>query len=180
MLLHMHRALRCHAKSKRSGLQCQAPAVRGLSLPDARSWRRRSWRQQERPQAWGLHRRDARPEKRNSGPRPDGPRDDGRDRIGRDGAKIVSNVSTSADRRSTVRIGAPRSCTVVPFGPCAFSRRSATYGATRSASCLTRQEAPWFLFALTSGRQKKTRPRDNNFQSFICYSRRNAEPPSAS
>ena len=25
----MHRALRCHAKSKRSGIQCRAPAVRG-------------------------------------------------------------------------------------------------------------------------------------------------------
>lgn len=29
MLLHMRQALRCHAKSKRSGLQCRAPAVRG-------------------------------------------------------------------------------------------------------------------------------------------------------
>ena len=27
-----HQALRCHAKSKRSGLQCQAPAVRGHSV----------------------------------------------------------------------------------------------------------------------------------------------------
>ena len=32
MLLDMHQALRCHAKSKRSGLQCQAPAVRGSSV----------------------------------------------------------------------------------------------------------------------------------------------------
>jgi glucans biosynthesis protein len=32
MLLHMHQALRCHAKSKRSGLQCRAPAVRGHSV----------------------------------------------------------------------------------------------------------------------------------------------------
>ena len=32
MLLDMHRALRCHAKSKRSGLQCRAPAVRGHSV----------------------------------------------------------------------------------------------------------------------------------------------------
>src|SRR5271165_2859900 len=29
MLLDMHRASRCHARSKRSGLQCRAPAVRG-------------------------------------------------------------------------------------------------------------------------------------------------------
>jgi hypothetical protein len=29
MLLDMHQALRCHAKSKRSGLQCRAPAIRG-------------------------------------------------------------------------------------------------------------------------------------------------------
>ena len=28
----MHQALRCHAKSKRSGLQCRAPAVRGHSV----------------------------------------------------------------------------------------------------------------------------------------------------
>ena len=28
----MHQALRCHAKSKRSGLRCQAPAVRGYSV----------------------------------------------------------------------------------------------------------------------------------------------------
>jgi uncharacterized protein YjcR len=28
----MHLALRCRAKSKRSGLQCQAPAVRGASV----------------------------------------------------------------------------------------------------------------------------------------------------
>jgi uncharacterized protein YjcR len=32
MLLDMHQALRCHAKSKRSGLRCQAPAVRGYSV----------------------------------------------------------------------------------------------------------------------------------------------------
>ena len=32
MLLHMHQALRCRAKSKRSGLQCRAPAVRGHSV----------------------------------------------------------------------------------------------------------------------------------------------------
>jgi hypothetical protein len=32
MHLDMHQALRCHAKSKRSGLQCQAPAVRGRSV----------------------------------------------------------------------------------------------------------------------------------------------------
>jgi uncharacterized protein YjcR len=28
----MHQALRCHAKSKRSGLRCQAPAVRGREV----------------------------------------------------------------------------------------------------------------------------------------------------
>jgi hypothetical protein len=28
----MHQALRCHARSKRSGLRCQAPAVRGYSV----------------------------------------------------------------------------------------------------------------------------------------------------
>jgi hypothetical protein len=28
MHLDMHQALRCHAQSKRSGLQCRAPAVR--------------------------------------------------------------------------------------------------------------------------------------------------------
>jgi uncharacterized protein YjcR len=32
MLLDMHQALRCHAKSKRSGLQCRASAVRGYSV----------------------------------------------------------------------------------------------------------------------------------------------------
>jgi hypothetical protein len=32
MLLDMRRALRCHAKSKRSGLQCRAPAVRGSKV----------------------------------------------------------------------------------------------------------------------------------------------------
>ena len=32
MLLDMNQALKCHAKSKRSGLQCQAPAVRGFSV----------------------------------------------------------------------------------------------------------------------------------------------------
>ena len=32
MLLDMHRALRCHAESKRSGFQCQAPAVRGANV----------------------------------------------------------------------------------------------------------------------------------------------------
>ena len=32
MLLDMRQALRCHAKSKRSGIQCRAPAVRGHSI----------------------------------------------------------------------------------------------------------------------------------------------------
>ena len=32
MLLDMHQALRCHAKSKRSGMQCQSPAVRGSKV----------------------------------------------------------------------------------------------------------------------------------------------------
>jgi uncharacterized protein YjcR len=32
MLLDMHQALRCHARSKRSGLRCQAPAVRGSKV----------------------------------------------------------------------------------------------------------------------------------------------------
>ena len=32
MLLDMRRASRCHAVSKRSGLQCRAPAVRGHSV----------------------------------------------------------------------------------------------------------------------------------------------------
>ena len=32
MLLHMHLASRCHAKSKRSGLQCRSPAVRGYAV----------------------------------------------------------------------------------------------------------------------------------------------------
>ena len=32
MLLDMHQALRCRAKSKRSGLRCQAPAMRGHSV----------------------------------------------------------------------------------------------------------------------------------------------------
>ena len=32
MLLDMHRALRCRASSKRSGGQCQAPAVRGYAV----------------------------------------------------------------------------------------------------------------------------------------------------
>src|ERR1700678_3512430 len=30
--LNMHLALRCHAKSKRSGLPCRAPAVRGAEV----------------------------------------------------------------------------------------------------------------------------------------------------
>src|SRR5277367_4995928 len=32
MHLEMHRALRCHAKSKRSGLPCRAPAARGTEV----------------------------------------------------------------------------------------------------------------------------------------------------
>jgi hypothetical protein len=32
MHLPMHLASRCHARSKRSGLRCQAPAVRGHSV----------------------------------------------------------------------------------------------------------------------------------------------------
>ena len=32
MLLHMRQASRCRARSKRSGLQCQAPAVRGSKV----------------------------------------------------------------------------------------------------------------------------------------------------
>jgi hypothetical protein len=32
MHLPMHQALRCRAKSKRSGLQCRSPAVRGHSV----------------------------------------------------------------------------------------------------------------------------------------------------
>ena len=35
MLLDMRRALRCHARSKRSGLQCRAPAVRGCRMHGA-------------------------------------------------------------------------------------------------------------------------------------------------
>ena len=32
MLLDMHQALRCHAKSKRSGSPCQGPAMRGHNV----------------------------------------------------------------------------------------------------------------------------------------------------
>jgi hypothetical protein len=32
MLLDMHQALKCHARSKRSGKPCQSPAVRGYSV----------------------------------------------------------------------------------------------------------------------------------------------------
>jgi hypothetical protein len=32
MLLDMHQALRCRAKSKRSGLRCRSPAVRGREV----------------------------------------------------------------------------------------------------------------------------------------------------
>jgi uncharacterized protein YjcR len=32
MHLPMHQALRCRAKSKRSGVRCQAPAVRGSNV----------------------------------------------------------------------------------------------------------------------------------------------------
>jgi uncharacterized protein YjcR len=32
MHLDMHLASRCHAKSKRSGLQCRSPAMRGYSV----------------------------------------------------------------------------------------------------------------------------------------------------
>jgi uncharacterized protein YjcR len=32
MLLHTRQALRCRAKSKRSGLQCRAPAIRGREV----------------------------------------------------------------------------------------------------------------------------------------------------
>ena len=32
MLLDMQQASRCHAKSKRSGFQCRAPAVRGSNV----------------------------------------------------------------------------------------------------------------------------------------------------
>jgi uncharacterized protein YjcR len=32
MLLDMHQALRCHAKSKRSGKPCRSPAVRGSKV----------------------------------------------------------------------------------------------------------------------------------------------------
>jgi uncharacterized protein YjcR len=32
VLLDMHQALRCRAKSKRSGLRCHAPAVRGSKV----------------------------------------------------------------------------------------------------------------------------------------------------
>ena len=32
MPMPMHQASRCHARSKRSGLQCRAPAVRGHSV----------------------------------------------------------------------------------------------------------------------------------------------------
>jgi uncharacterized protein YjcR len=32
MLLHMRQALRCHAKSKRTGKPCQSPAVRGSNV----------------------------------------------------------------------------------------------------------------------------------------------------
>ena len=47
----MHQASRCHAKSKRSGLQCRAPAVGAKRLPDARGRWRGSQGQQERPEA---------------------------------------------------------------------------------------------------------------------------------
>jgi hypothetical protein len=43
MHLDMHRSLRCHAKSKRSGLPCRAPGVRGCTR-----WRGGSEGQQER------------------------------------------------------------------------------------------------------------------------------------
>jgi hypothetical protein len=59
MLLHMHLALRCHAKSKRSGLRCQAPGGAGLASAGCTGRQRGSQGEQERPEAWG----DARPEK---------------------------------------------------------------------------------------------------------------------
>ena len=39
MHLDMHQALRCHARSKRSRLKCQAPAVQGLVFAESTSRR---------------------------------------------------------------------------------------------------------------------------------------------
>ena len=62
----MHLALRCHARSKRSGLQCRSPAVRGSSVCRMHGAGGGAPRgKPERPKAWGIHRRGARPEKRN-------------------------------------------------------------------------------------------------------------------
>ena len=59
MLLDMHQALRCHAKSKRSGKPCRSPAVRRSSVCRMHGARGRSTeRQQKRAEAWGLYGRD--------------------------------------------------------------------------------------------------------------------------
>ena len=64
MLLDMQQASRCQARSKRSGLQCRAPAVRGSNVCRMHGASGGAPRgNMERSEAWGLHGRDARLER---------------------------------------------------------------------------------------------------------------------
>ena len=77
--LNMHLALRCHAKSKRSGLRCRAPAVRGAEVCRMHGAGGGARRATERREAWRDGCQVARPQKGDSSPCQDGARDDGSD-----------------------------------------------------------------------------------------------------
>ena len=76
----MHLALRCRARSKRSGLQCLAPAVRGMNCGCMGPLR--GSQGNKNALKHGATTAEALALKGNYGPRPDGSRDDGRDRVG--------------------------------------------------------------------------------------------------
>jgi len=108
MHLPMHQASRCRAKSKRSGKPCRSPAVRGSSVCRMHGAGGGAPRGNRNALSMGLHRRDDRPEKRNSGPRSDGPRDDGRDRIEQCGTAHARSASPFNPRAAATRVSNAR------------------------------------------------------------------------
>jgi hypothetical protein len=76
--LNMHLASRCQARSKRSGLQCRSPPVRGSRVCRMHGAAGGA----PKDKARGDDSRDAGLQERNRRPRPDGPRDNGCGQVG--------------------------------------------------------------------------------------------------
>jgi hypothetical protein len=106
MLLHMHPGVAMPRQIEAERATVSSSGGAGvLGLPNARCRWRGSQGQPERPQAWRIRSFSARPEKRNSDPRPNGSRDAACDRIGRyqPGPPVLSRFHSRRRERLRAR-----------------------------------------------------------------------------